>query len=45
MTHAPSPVLGERCLLFAFEESQDKLFRNAEAWGMDFAAAERDGVS
>ena len=35
---------GERCLLFAFEESRDQLFRNAEAWGMDFAAAERDGL-
>jgi circadian clock protein KaiC len=35
---------GERCLLFAFEESRDQLFRNAEAWGMDFASAERDGL-
>jgi circadian clock protein KaiC len=37
-------ALGERCLLFAFEESRDQLFRNAEAWGTDFAAAERDGL-
>jgi circadian clock protein KaiC len=35
---------GERCLLFAFEESRDQLYRNAEAWGMDFASAERDGL-
>ena len=32
---------GERCLLFAFEESKDQLFRNAAAWGMDFEAMER----
>ena len=32
---------GERCLLFAFEESKDQLFRNAAAWGFDFAAMER----
>lgn len=34
---------GERCLLFAFEESRDQLFRNAQAWGMDFASAEARG--
>ncbi|HEY2065474.1 MAG TPA: ATPase domain-containing protein, partial [Gemmatimonadaceae bacterium] len=34
---------GERCLLFAFEESKDQLFRNAAAWGYDFRAMERDG--
>ncbi|HVX39910.1 MAG TPA: circadian clock protein KaiC [Gemmatimonadaceae bacterium] len=33
----------ERCLLFAFEESRDQLFRNAAAWGMDFEKAERQG--
>ncbi len=33
---------GERCLLFAFEESKDQLFRNAAAWGYDFAAMEKD---
>ena len=27
---------GERCLLFAFEESEDQLMRNARGWGMDF---------
>jgi circadian clock protein KaiC len=35
---------GERCLLFAFEESRDQLYRNAQAWGMDFEAAERAGM-
>lgn len=34
---------GERCLLFAFEESRDQLFRNAAAWGYDFEGMERDG--
>lgn len=34
---------GERCLLFAFEESRDQLFRNAQGWGADFAAMERAG--
>lgn len=33
----------ERCLLFAFEESRDQLFRNAAAWGFDFEGMERDG--
>ncbi|HET9004200.1 MAG TPA: circadian clock protein KaiC [Gemmatimonadaceae bacterium] len=31
----------ERSLLFAFEESKDQLFRNAAAWGMDFAGMEK----
>jgi circadian clock protein KaiC len=34
---------GERCLLFAFEESRDQLYRNAAAWGMDFARMEKQG--
>ena len=34
---------GERCLLFAFEESKDQLFRNAAAWGFDFEAMEKSG--
>jgi circadian clock protein KaiC len=33
----------ERCLLFAFEESRDQLFRNAAAWGYDFAGMEKEG--
>jgi circadian clock protein KaiC len=35
---------GERCLLFAFEESRDQMFRNARGWGRDFEAAERSGL-
>lgn len=34
---------GERCQLFAFEESRDQLFRNAEGWGYDFARLEAEG--
>jgi circadian clock protein KaiC len=34
----------ERCLLLAFEESRDQLFRNASGWGMDFERMERDGM-
>ena len=33
----------ERCLLFAFEESRDQLFRNATGWGVDFEQMEHDG--
>ncbi|HSU96637.1 MAG TPA: circadian clock protein KaiC [Gemmatimonadaceae bacterium] len=35
---------GERCLLLAFEESREQLFRNAIGWGVDFEAMERDGM-
>ncbi len=35
---------GERCLLFAFEESRDQLFRNATGWGVDFEELERQGL-
>lgn len=35
---------GERCLLLAFEESRDQLFRNAIGWGVDFERMERDGM-
>ena len=34
---------GERCLIFAFEESHDQLFRNAEGWGFDFESLEQNG--
>ncbi|HXG64107.1 MAG TPA: circadian clock protein KaiC [Blastocatellia bacterium] len=34
---------GERCLLFAFEESREQLFRNAAGWGMDFRQMEAEG--
>lgn len=32
---------GERCLLFAFEESRGQLFRNATGWGVDLESMER----
>jgi circadian clock protein KaiC len=35
---------GDRCLLLAFEESRDQLFRNALSWGVDFEKLERDGM-
>ncbi|MHB1168569.1 MAG: circadian clock protein KaiC [Longimicrobiales bacterium] len=41
---AGGAAAGERCLLLAFEESRDQLFRNARGWGMDFEQMERDGV-
>ena len=34
---------GERCLLFAFEESREQLFRNAEGWGIDLEQMEEEG--
>lgn len=34
---------GERCLLFAFEESREQLYRNATGWGFDFERMEHDG--
>ena len=33
----------ERNMLFAFEESQDQLFRNASGWGQDFEKMEQKG--
>ncbi len=33
--------IGERCLLFAFEESREQLFRNARGWGIDYEELER----
>lgn len=33
----------ERCLLLAFEESRQQLFRNAAGWGCDFARMEEEG--
>ncbi len=35
---------GERCLLFAFEESREQLGRNAIGWGMDFDQLEEGGT-
>jgi len=34
---------GERCLLFAYEESREQLGRNAIGWGTDFDALEEEG--
>jgi len=34
---------GERCLLLAFEESRDQIFRNASGWGRDFEKHESEG--
>jgi circadian clock protein KaiC len=34
---------GHRSLLLAFEESREQLFRNAQGWGVDFAASEAAG--
>ena len=33
----------ERSLFFAFEESRDQLFRNADGWGIDFQSMEDTG--
>lgn len=33
----------ERCLVFAFEESREQLFRNAIGWGVDFQQMEKEG--
>ena len=35
---------GERSLLFAFEESESQLSRNASAWGIDYGAAQKKGL-
>ncbi|HEX8905266.1 MAG TPA: circadian clock protein KaiC, partial [Longimicrobiaceae bacterium] len=40
---AGGAAAGERCLLLAFEESRDQLFRNAIGWGIDFDRMEREG--
>jgi circadian clock protein KaiC len=34
---------GERCMLFAFEESREQLVRNATGWGVDYEKWEREG--
>lgn len=33
----------EKCLVFAFEESREQLFRNAIGWGFDFEKMEKEG--
>jgi circadian clock protein KaiC len=39
---AEGTMRGERCLLFAFEESRDQLVRNATGWGFDFDRMESE---
>ena len=34
---------GERCLLLAFEESREQLYRNAKGWGVDYQQMEESG--
>ncbi|MBF0283169.1 MAG: circadian clock protein KaiC [Magnetococcales bacterium] len=41
---AASISQGERCLLFAYEESREQLFRNARGWGYDFRKFEQEGL-
>ncbi|MBF0096807.1 MAG: circadian clock protein KaiC [Magnetococcales bacterium] len=41
---AASITHGERCLLFAYEESREQLFRNASGWGYDFKRFEEEGL-
>ena len=36
---------GERCLYFAFEESQDQILRNMRSIGIDLRAADREGAA
>ncbi|KPJ57887.1 MAG: circadian clock protein KaiC [Planctomycetes bacterium DG_58] len=36
-------AMGEKCLIFAFEESRGQLFRNASGWGVDFEKWENEG--
>jgi len=34
----------EKCMLFAFEESREQLFRNATGWGIDYEKMEKEGL-
>lgn len=36
--------MGERCLLVAFEERREQLYRSARGWGIDFEKMEKDGL-
>ncbi|MEN9245290.1 MAG: circadian clock protein KaiC [Thermostichales cyanobacterium SRBZ-1_bins_19] len=35
---------GERCILFAYEESRAQLSRNAHSWGIDLESMEKQGL-
>jgi circadian clock protein KaiC len=41
---AGGAAAGERCLFLSYEESREQLFRNATAWGYDFARLEDEGL-
>lgn len=45
MTHFVGGIAkkGEKCLLFAFEESREQLYRNAAGWGYDFPRLDKAG--
>lgn len=34
---------GEKCMLFAFEESREQLLRNAKGWGVNYEKMEKSG--
>jgi circadian clock protein KaiC len=34
----------EKCIMFAFEESQEQLFRNAKGWGVDYNEMQEKGL-
>jgi circadian clock protein KaiC len=46
VTHFVQAALagGDRVLLFGTEESREQLIRNATSWGVDYEAAERNGL-
>lgn len=37
-------INGEKCILFAYEESRDQLLRNGISWGVDLAKWEKKGL-
>lgn len=41
---AAAASVGQRCLLFSFEESHEQVLRNASSWGIDLRALERSGT-
>jgi circadian clock protein KaiC len=41
---AASVRAGDRCLLFTFDETRERLFRNATGWGLDLGAMEASGL-
>lgn len=43
MYAAAAARTGEKCILFAFEESREQMQRNASGWGVDLHKLERDG--